>query len=226
MNLWTGDAKISFGDPRKPFIARMAGRMAKKHDVTFVTDWGNDSWDTNPKVADAHTETMTMADIIILPDDAVVKNMSNKVRNPKELMGRTRSQYKNAAGEEPRIIMSNGDRNVQVFDGQKIREIEVPKFKGAKHVNGIGDWRNAVLLKILAENEYDFFEAAQIATIMASLYAQYPDRTCINHIGAHASLFNAFNRNATIQAPSTVDSAAPSVRTNGHAPVKDIPQPK
>ena len=169
-------ADIVFVDPRKPRMGLMAARAANKFNKPLMVDWGEKEWSEDPELAAVHRELLERADILMLPNDAIVEGMENGVKNPDELFRRAQEQY-----DPDHILMSNGGDNVRALIHRQDGVINVDPVEGKKFTLAAGDTRNAAVLRAIAQG-HDVLTAFKAGTKTASVKIRYPGMQWAEHI--------------------------------------------
>lgn len=205
-------AKYVFIDPSQPFLGALAVDAAKEKKVPVVLDYGRDSWPSDTVEAGYLDKILKGADVIIVPDDAIVEGMKYKDRD--DLFLRLQEQY-----EVPTIIMSNSTRPVRVLHRDEESEIPVQKVRGNVHALGVGDTRDAALLFFLLQGD-DVRIAAQKATALATIKVQYPGNEWESHILEHIQdnpLFaKDIERLKNIRSENTVSPDTANITADDH----------
>ena len=160
-----GNGQI-FIDPARPFLAYMAASVCMENNISYTVDYGIRKWPRDPQTAKWLSTVLKNADILIVPDDAVVEGMEDYVRNPDLLFekltgkriklnheGHIAEAYEvegARAYKANTVIMSNGKKPVLVTHKDKPYSITVEPTERAINKKGVGDTRDGALLFFLA----------------------------------------------------------------------------
>ncbi len=174
INAIVGAADYVFIDPNKRTISRMALHAANKAGVPVMIDYGTRNWPDDPLLSEIYKEMLEGADLLVVPADAVVEGMTKE--DGGELFKRLQEQY----GAKT-IMMSDGGKPVRILVDGREDEILVEPNEGPLYASGVGDTRDAALLRFIFDG-YGMADAMRMATKIASVKVRYPGREWAGHL--------------------------------------------
>lgn len=179
-------ADIILIDPSEPIeLALMAAQEAERQGVRSIVDWGRSEWPEDSAEADMCHEILQRADILIVPHEAALPEMTSTGANAVYEALKTYPAH-------TKLMSGDGD-DVRVVTGKDEARIPVNRVVDENvrltH-NAIGDKRNAALAMAIARG-YDDLSAAKIATHYASLRIQRDELHFDYMVEMHKSLTEA-----------------------------------
>ncbi len=157
-----------FVDPARPYLASVAAMVCREKKLPYVVDYGAKVWPKDSMKSELLSKVLRDADILIVPDDAVVKGMEDNVRNPDLLFEKlTNDEYRART-----VIMSNSSKDVRVHHNGDEYSFAVEEPKRTINIKGVGDTRDGAFIFFLVRGD-DVLTAIEKATAVATIRIQY-----------------------------------------------------
>jgi len=185
-----------FIDTARPLLAYIAASVCVENNIPYVVDHGAKAWPKDKDTAELLSAVLKNADVLIVPDDAVVEGMKDNFRDSELLFERLTGKHieKDRNGKiinvtdsqggraynAHTVIMSNSTTPVCLYHDGEVSNSFVEKAEEAINAVGVGDTRDGALLFFLAKGE-EMAMAVEKASAVATIRIQYPDNDWKDH---------------------------------------------